>query len=157
MNKLQKILLSAVLVMVLLAAAGCAPQAGVDPAVSGLSSGEVTPVPATPGGDETMPEATPGDSVTVTLNDNGKTVHVKQGDRVLVALGEDYTWELEISDQTVLSRVMGMMLIRGAQGLFDAAQPGQSVISAKGDPTCLTAEPACALPSIEFKVTVNVE
>ena len=82
-------------------------------------------------------------------------IYVDLGLRLL-KLGEEYTWDISISDMAVLSRVKNVMVIRGAQGLYDTPFAGQSDITATGNPTCLSEKPACAQPSIEFKVTVNV-
>jgi hypothetical protein len=153
MNKMQKILLAGMVGVILALAVGCGPLGRPNPAGNGGSSG----VGATPTGMVGGDESTPSDTVTVTLADNGKEITLKQGNRLLVKLGEEYTWQLTNSDITVLIPVRAVMLVRGAQGLYDAARAEQSVISGPGDPTCLTAEPACMMPSIEFKVTVNVE
>lgn len=141
--------LIAVMLMTLLA--GCAA-----PASAQFPGATPTPVAS---GDPTL---TPGNApvqgltVNMTLEDNGKTIHMKPGARLLLDLGDAYTWDVKISDMAVLSRVKNVMVIRGAQGLYDAAQAGQSVITAHGDPTCLSAKPACAQPSIEFTATVIV-
>jgi len=144
-------------VMLMTVLAGCGSPA------SAQSSG-ATPTPTAsgatvPGNPTPTPGDAPAEGVTLnlTLEDNGKTIHMKQGERLLLKLGEAYTWDMTISDMAVLSRVKNVMVIRGAQGLYDAAQAGQSVITAHGDPTCLSEKPACAQPSILFTATVIVE
>jgi len=125
--------------------AGCAPLAAA-------SSPTATP---------TQPSAVTATSddatLTITLADNGKTFELPTGKSFLLKLGEDYDWQVSFLPQDVFSRVMGVMVVRGAQGLYRTGKPGQADLKATGNPTCLTAKPACALPSIEFKVTIVVK
>jgi len=155
MKTFYAVLLTAMLMIVL---AGCAPQASAAGADGGSAvSGPAITTPGPAVETTSTPEATTGDGVTVTLADNGKTITLKQGERLLLKLGDEYTWDLTISDMNVLSRVKNVMVIRGAQGLYDAAQRGTSVIRAQGDPTCLSEKPACGMPSVSFEATVIVE
>ena len=108
------------------------------------------------------PTSTPDDSASgvqliVTLDDQGKTIHMTVGDNFLLKLGEQYTWQVDISDQNVLSRVKNIMVIRGAQGVYDALQPGTVTLSAMGDPQCRQSQPPCEMPSIQFMITVFVK
>jgi hypothetical protein len=117
--------------------------------LSACASQSVRPAPpATP---------PPADSLTVTLDDQGRTITLPVGDSFLLKLGEDYNWDISISDQAVLSRVMGIAVIRGAQGIYEAHQPGTVTLSATGDPQCRQSQPACALPSLQFSVTIMVK
>jgi hypothetical protein len=84
-----------------------------------------TPVVAGPG---------PDSSGKITLDQNHQTIQVKVGQSVLVALG-DGDWTLQVSDPSVLQRVKGVMLVRGAQGLFDVMQAGQTKVSAQNGAT----------------------
>lgn len=70
----------------------------------------------------------------ITLDQNHQTIHVKVGGSVFVALGEG-DWTLQVSDQSVAQRVKNIMLIRGAQGLYDIKQAGQTKISAQNGST----------------------
>ncbi len=119
------------------------------PSTSGPMTGTVTT--------ETPATVAPDGSRQITLDDNGKTVTLQAGERVLLFLGEGYNWDLAISDLNVLSRVMGVMTIRGSQGLFEAKQVGTTTISASGDPACRQSQPPCAMPSRTFQVTVIVQ
>jgi hypothetical protein len=101
------------------------------------------------------PEGNTGDTLTVTMADNGKTISLHVGQEFLLMLGQtidqpDRLWSLNIEDQTVISRVMGIMVIRGAQGLFKANQPGHSGLSAVGDLPCRQSTPPCMAPSLSF-------
>jgi hypothetical protein len=101
--------------------------------------------------------SSPGTIGDITLADNGKTIHMIVGQSFLLKLGEYYDWNISISDQNVISRVKNIAVIRGAQGVYDALAKGTVVLSAVGDPTCRSATPACASPSIEFSVTISVK
>lgn len=57
----------------------------------------------------------------------GITVHV--GDSVIVAMYDQYLWNIENSDATVLAPKVGVMWMRGVQGGFTAKQPGTAILS----------------------------
>jgi hypothetical protein len=75
----------------------------------------------------------------------------------LLQLGEEYTWDVSVSDQNVVSRVRNITVVRGAQGIYNALQAGTVTLSATGDPVCLQAKPPCAMPSIMFEIKVVVK
>jgi hypothetical protein len=93
----------------------------------------------------------------VTLADNGKTVMLRSGQSFLLKLGENYDWTVTVADQNILKRMINVMVIRGAQGIYIAGKPGSTTLSALGDPMCLQSKPACAAPSIQFKITIIVK
>jgi hypothetical protein len=99
----------------------------------------------------------PDGSLTVTLADEGKTISLAVGDSFLLNLGETYNWDVTISDQSILSRVIGITVIRGAQGIYQAHQAGSVTLRASGDPQCRQSVPACGMPSRLFTVTVLVK
>jgi hypothetical protein len=92
----------------------------------------------------------------ITLSDNGKSITLHKGESFLLKLGEMYNWNIEIDNQTVVSRAMNIMVIRGAQGVYDTHNLGQAVLTGVGDPWCLTSVPSCKMPSILFKLNVTV-
>ncbi|HSB56378.1 MAG TPA: hypothetical protein VLD38_01020 [Nitrosopumilaceae archaeon] len=92
----------------------------------------------------------------ITLEDDGKTVTLKKGESFLLKLGEDFNWSIDIDNQTVVSRVMNIMVVRGAQGVYEAHNSGQATLTGVGDPLCLTADPPCKIHSIQFKLNVVV-
>ncbi|MGA7194437.1 MAG: hypothetical protein WBW94_12480 [Anaerolineales bacterium] len=94
----------------------------------------------------------------ITLADNGKNFIMHRGDSFLLNLGMDtFDWTVEIDNQNVLSRVKGVMVIRGAQGIYQAISLGQAVLKATGNPLCRNLVPACEIPSILFKIIVIVQ
>jgi hypothetical protein len=113
--------------------------------------GEVSTATESPQGSAIIPEGG------ITLDDNGKTFTMHVGDSVLLNLGMDvYEWEVTVDNQDVLRMKMGVMVIKGAQGIYDALAPGTATLSASGNPLCLQSRPACAMPSILFSVTIVV-
>jgi len=129
-----------------------------------LIAGCSTPANAQPVA-TTFPTDIPTDNVptplppapNVTLSDNGKTITLQSGQSFLLRLGENYDWTVTVADQSILKRVMNVMVIRGAQGIYMGGKPGITVLTALGDPMCLQNKPACAAPSIQFKITIIVK
>lgn len=93
---------------------------------------------------------------TVTLEQNNQKISLKKGESFLLKLGNNYNWNIDISDQTVVSRVINIMVINGAQGIYEAHNPGTVTLTAQGDPFCLSSIPRCAMPSILFRVNITV-
>lgn len=94
----------------------------------------------------------------VILEDNGKTFNLKVGDSFLLNLGIDvYEWTVTVDNDNIMRMKMGVMVIKGAQGIYDALAPGTAVLSATGDPLCRKSKPACGAPSILFTITVIVK
>jgi hypothetical protein len=92
------------------------------------------------------------------LDDSGKTFTMHAGDSFLLNLGTDvYEWEVTTDDTGVLRLKMGVMVIHGAQGIYEAIAPGTTTLNASGNPLCSRSRPACAMPSILFSVNIIVE
>lgn len=105
------------------------------------------------------PSVTPGLEVAerkVTLDDNGKTIDLRVGDRFLLALEGNYDWSVAVDDPSIVGRVAGITTIRGAQGVYEARKPGQTTLAATGDPPCRKAQPPCLAPSRSFQVRLVV-
>lgn len=92
----------------------------------------------------------------ITLADNGRVIDLALGDQVLLALGEDYVWTVRVADTDVLGRVVNVTVIQGTQGVYEARRTGQTTLEATGDPPCRQAQPACARPSLLFRVQARV-
>jgi hypothetical protein len=98
----------------------------------------------------------PDSTKIVTLQQNNQEISLQKGQRFLLNLGSNYDWSLNIDNNTVISRVPNIMVMQGAQGLFEAYDEGKTTLEATGDPLCLKATPRCAMPSILFKINVTV-
>lgn len=92
----------------------------------------------------------------VTLEQNNQEISLKKGERFLLKLGNNYNWNIDIADQTIVSRVINIMVINGAQGIYEAHNAGTTTLTAQGDPFCLSLIPRCAMPSLLFKVNIVV-
>ncbi len=160
----------AVLLVGLVALSGCVQQAAL-PQTGGTASTPSQPsatpttlpptstptiVPSTPSPADTGPGSA-GETPNVTLADDGKTITLQVDQAFLLDLGEGYDWNVTIADQSILSREIGVLTIRGSQGLFKAHKPGTTSLTATGDPTCLKSQPPCMMPSVAFRLTIVVK
>jgi hypothetical protein len=140
------------------AAATSTPALGIDLRVPATRAPRSSPVRAaaapTPSG---AVAASPSASATVTLADDGRTVTLQPGQRALISLGDNLDWTLQVDDESIVSRVPGVTVERGAQAMYQANRVGQTALSATGDPACRKAQPACAQPSRMFRVTIVVQ
>lgn len=93
----------------------------------------------------------------VALADNGKTITIQVNETFLLKLGEGYDWNITIDDQTIINRVVNVMVVRGAQGLYEAHKPGSVTLTAFGDPICRGGTPPCAAPSQRFILHIIVK
>lgn len=82
----------------------------------------------------TAVEAAAQESQTITLADNGKTIILKANETFLLKLGEGYEWDITLDDQTIFSRVVNVLVVRGAQGIYVAQRPGNATLTAVGSP-----------------------
>jgi hypothetical protein len=104
----------------------------------------------------TEPQPT-GSQRTVTLDNDGQTIALQAGETFLLKLGEDYDWTVTLSDETVVSRVVNILVVRGAQGVYAAHKAGTTTLTASGDPTCRQAQPPCERPSRMFSLQIDVQ
>jgi hypothetical protein len=92
----------------------------------------------------------------ITLEDSGKSISLKTGQSFLLKLGEDFEWNVEVDNQDVVSRALNIMVIRGAQGVYEAHAPGHATLTAVGDPPCLHSDPPCKIHSTLFTLDIEV-
>lgn len=92
----------------------------------------------------------------ITLEDSGKSISLKTGQSFLLKLGEDFEWDVEVDNQDVVSRALNIMVIRGAQGVYEAHVPGHATLTAVGDPPCLHSDPPCKIHSTLFTLEIEV-
>ena len=94
-------------------------------------------------------------SPTVLLaSDAGAVVELHLGERFVLLLGQ-YTgtdWQVQLSDPSILQRVGS-----DGQGVYQAAAPGETQLTAIGDPACRRAQPPCAAPSRLLQFVVRVQ
>jgi len=107
----------------------------------------------------TAPPAT-SDTVTVTQDDNGKTVTLRAGQHLVVSL-TDASWqwsEPDTDNGSVLTRtaVSANPSSSHVTASFDAKKAGQAHVSATKDAPCRTSQPPCMVPTYMWQVTVNV-
>ncbi len=101
------------------------------------------------------PATPPGTAaLVVTLADNGTTLHLAVGQHFLVDLGSTVDWSVTIADQGIVRRVPGVLVIRGAQGIYAALAPGTTTLSAIGSPVCGSG--ACPQFRIAFRIALVV-
>ncbi len=93
----------------------------------------------------------------VTLADAGRTFRMRPGQRFALVLGgPPPNWRVTVSDTAVLQRVPNVMVVRGAQGIYQARQAGSAVLSAVSHYACESAHPACLTADRLFRVTIRV-
>ncbi len=158
MNAQSKLLV--VFTLFALTLAACAP-AGVQ-AAQGTPTSQPSPVPTNAGSGAVTPTASggtsdPGTIGNITLANNGQTITLHVDQTFLLDLGLGYTWSLNLDNQNVISRVPNISVIRGAQGIYRAHQPGTATLTATGDPECRQSTPPCAVASVVFTLHINVQ
>ena len=87
----------------------------------------------------------------LTLGDTSRTLQVDVGDRIVLRLNNGYTWSGAMSSNATV-----LTMTQSTPTTFEAKATGTADITVNGDPTCRTATPACAAPSVLFRATVNV-
>jgi hypothetical protein len=102
------------------------------------------------------PPSTNTGSPQVTLSQNGQTISVQVGDTFLLDLGNNYDWQIVVDHPEIVSRVVNIIVVRGAQGVYKALASGSAQLTATGDPTCRQSKPPCAAPSLLFKLNIVV-
>jgi hypothetical protein len=90
----------------------------------------------------------------VTIADDGATLNLAVGQRLLLDLGSGVDWEVKVGDEQVVQPVTGLPLPSGYQGAYEARTPGSTVLSAVGRPHCTSG--SCALFRLGFTVTITV-
>jgi len=94
----------------------------------------------------------------LTLEDTGKTINLKVGDKFQVVLQkEGYTWTLDTSDSKLVTPLASEPLLPGAQGVFQATGTGVVRFSAVGELPCHNSNPPCSAPILGFQVTLVIQ
>ena len=93
---------------------------------------------------------------TITLDDNDKSIYINKGERFLVKLGSNFIWNIQIDNQTVASRVVNIMVVKDAQGVYEVHNAGNATITGVGDPLCRTSIPPCEIHSVLLRANIIV-
>lgn len=135
-----------------------AATSGLATASSGPAVSSVADTPAASPRPTSRPAASPDATglVTITTADEGSTIEIAVGQRLLVELGTGLDWTVTVTDPLVLALVPRITIVRGAQGLYVGKTAGSATITAVGDPACRKSSPPCMAPSRLVSVTVNV-
>jgi len=84
----------------------------------------------------------------VTMSDNGGTFRMRVGDSFQLGLDPSYDWSSALNTASILDN---------SAGVCQALNPGVAILTALGNPKCLSSSPPCAIPSIMFSITVIVQ
>jgi hypothetical protein len=96
--------------------------------------------------------------LTVTLDDGGKAIQLKVGEKFMLLLKkENLTWTPTILDPSIIKQVDDASIIPGAQGIFQAEQAGSTSLVAVGELPCHRSDPPCLAPSEGFEVRIVVQ
>ncbi len=98
-----------------------------------------------------------GEVVTFTLAQDGQTITLRPGQRLLLKLGEGDDWTVIPHDPEIVGPVVNAPNARGSQGLYEAHMTGRTVLTGTGDPSCRKVQPPCTLPSRLFRLQVIVQ
>ncbi len=94
-------------------------------------------------------------SLVVTHADDGTTIVGRVGDRFLLQLGEEFNWTVAVSDPSIARRVPNVLVVRGAQGIYEAERVGETDVTAIGVLNCAPYQPCPALAAL-FQVHISV-
>jgi hypothetical protein len=98
-----------------------------------------------------LPTAGP---LVVTVADNGTTLHLAIGQQFLLDLGSSVDWTVTVADPRIVARVIGVLVIQGAQGIYVARSAGTTLLSAVGSPPCPSGP--CPLFRLGFHLAITV-
>lgn len=131
--------------------------AGCVGAGSSIAARPTQAIPATTSPVPSQAGATAGATagvLVVTAADDGTVLHLAVGQQFLLNLGPAMDWTVTVADQQIVQRVIGVLVIRGAQGIYEARTAGSTSLSAVGSPPC--ASGMCPLYRLGFRVTITV-
>ncbi len=99
----------------------------------------------------------PGGTRVLTLADDGQTIVLFPGTSLLLSLGNDLDWRVQVGDEAILRFDPNAAGLSESQGMYVAGQPGRTTLTATGDPKCASAIPRCLAPSRAFRVEIVVK
>lgn len=86
--------------------------------------------------------------------ENGQAIVVHIGDDVVVAMHDPYIYDLRVSDIAALSPHVGVMYVRGIQGVYTAKTPGTVTIALVPRPNASPAPPAKLQSPVTFTIVI---
>lgn len=92
----------------------------------------------------------------MTTADNGQTITLHVGESFLLKLGDQYDWDVTLDDSTIVSRVVNILVVKGAQGVYKANKTGETTLSAVGKMVCPPGQ-ACPMIAVAFKIQIVVK
>ncbi|HEY3138864.1 MAG TPA: hypothetical protein VGL29_22780 [Blastocatellia bacterium] len=96
--------------------------------------------------------------LTITLEDAGKTITLRVGEKFQVALKRSgYEWTVNRFDSSVVTKLPDAPAVSDAQGIFQALVVGTTQFSAVGELPCHKSTPPCLAPTLLFQVTLIVQ
>lgn len=96
--------------------------------------------------------------LTITIDDGGKTINLRVGDRFEVLLKKEvYEWAVADLDANLITRLPNDPAGAGSQGIFQAVKAGRTQLEAVGELPCHKSVPPCLAPSLLFEVTLVIE
>jgi hypothetical protein len=135
-----------------------APPLSPSPQPSAEASALPSPLPSSspelPTPTPLVPASNQPNQLTVTRQDDRKTITASVGERILVRLGSDFRWRLDMPDPSILSP-LSATLAEGSQALFVAVRPATLELLATGTANCLPGS-ACPLFALPFKVELVI-
>lgn len=95
----------------------------------------------------------------ITMDDNGQSAKFTPGKNLVLMLGDDYTWDIKSSDETVLAKREVELTDERSQAVYQIVHSGKAVLSATGTckagATC-TAQTQSFLLNVEGIITDDV-
>ena len=142
------------------AAPGLTPQPPtLVPAASAKPENTATVIPAGSPTLEYTPSTVPSEPapVTITLANNNQSIILQVGQRFLLQLGDSNRWNVNIDNQDVISRLVNISVVKGAQGVYEAHKTGNALLSAVGTPVCDPTQGVCSHLAIGFALQITVQ
>jgi hypothetical protein len=92
---------------------------------------------------------------TLSRAEDGTAIVVHMGDDVTVAMRDPYLWSVQMSDPSSLARQVGVMFVRGVQGVFNAKAPGVVTLTLTSNtPGASPAPPSTVKQPVVFTVVI---
>jgi hypothetical protein len=96
--------------------------------------------------------------LTITLEDAGKTITLRVGEKFQVALKKNgYEWTVQGFDSSLVTKLPDAPAVSDAQGIFQALVAGATQLSAVGELPCHKSTPPCLAPTLLFQVKLIVQ